>query len=463
MHNQDLFTLTERRASAATRPDGDPRAVPVALSLRANCSWVLVGNVFYAACQWGMLVALAKLGSPDVLGQFALALAITAPIFQFTNLHLRAVQATDARSEFEFGDYFGLRIVTTTLAMLVVVSIVLVSGYRWEVALIILMVGMAKAFESLSDIFFGLLQHAERMDRIAKSMMAKAALSLFALAVPTYFTGSVVWGVVGFAAVCGLVLVLYEVGQGARVVSSSEAGEPVRIPRPRFESDTVIRLLRVALPLGLVMMLISLNTNIPRYFIERHLSERELGIFAALAYLLVAGNTVVAALGQAASPRLSVYYAGRNGTEFRRLVLILVAVGGLVGAAGLLMVLLGGRDILTLLYRPEYAHHTHVLLLLTIAGTIGYVASFLGYAMTAARYFRVQLPLFAAVTGSTLLASMWWVPDHGIRGAAMALIVSSAIQAAGSVLILIHAWAAIRDGVSVDPLAARRGARTSTT
>jgi O-antigen/teichoic acid export membrane protein len=42
------------------------------------------------------------------------------------------------------------------------------------------------------------------------------------------------------------------------------------------------------LPLGVVAALVLLNTNIPRYFIERYLGEWELGIFAALAYIMVA-------------------------------------------------------------------------------------------------------------------------------------------------------------------------------
>jgi hypothetical protein len=50
------------------------------LSLRRNFAWTVLGNVTYAACQWGMLVALAKLGSPEMVGQFALGLAIGAPV-----------------------------------------------------------------------------------------------------------------------------------------------------------------------------------------------------------------------------------------------------------------------------------------------------------------------------------------------------------------------------------------------
>ena len=59
------------------------------------------------------------------------------------------------------------------LSLLVIAGIVLVSGYRWETALVILTVGIARAFESISEIFYGLLQQRERMDRIAKSMMVE--------------------------------------------------------------------------------------------------------------------------------------------------------------------------------------------------------------------------------------------------------------------------------------------------
>ena len=86
------------------------------LSLRKNFSWTLAGNIIYAACQWGMLIILAKLGSAEMVGQFALGLAITAPIIMFADLNLRHVQATDAQEEYHFRDYLGLRLITTSLA-----------------------------------------------------------------------------------------------------------------------------------------------------------------------------------------------------------------------------------------------------------------------------------------------------------------------------------------------------------
>src|SRR5215216_2303218 len=162
-------------------------------TLRHNFSWTLTGNAVYAASQWGMLVVLAKLSSPEKVGEFALGLAITAPVIMFTNLSLRSVQATDAKHQHQFGDYLALRLITSALALLIITGIVFLAGYREETALVILTIGVAKAIESISDVFYGLLQQQECMERIAKSMMIKGPLSLIALGLGILLTGSIVW------------------------------------------------------------------------------------------------------------------------------------------------------------------------------------------------------------------------------------------------------------------------------
>src|SRR5674476_467086 len=68
-------------------------------SLTRNFWSTVVGNAGYAGCQWGMLIVLAKLCSPEAVGQFAVGFAVAAPVFMFTNLQLRAVLATDVKGE----------------------------------------------------------------------------------------------------------------------------------------------------------------------------------------------------------------------------------------------------------------------------------------------------------------------------------------------------------------------------
>lgn len=417
------------------------------LTLRRNFSWTFAGNVVYAGCQWGMLVVLAKLGSPEMVGQFTLGFAVTAPVVMFTNLQLGTIQTTDVSHQYLFGDYLGLRLISTGLALTIIVGITLAAGYRWETSGVILVVGLAKAFESISDVFYALLQQHERMNRMAISMMIKGPLSLLLLGVGVYLTGSVLWGVVGLAVAWALVLVGYDIHSGALMLNTSPRTPQGEVPakpgtvalRPRWQVEKLKKLVWLALPLGFVMMLISLNTNIPRYFIERYLGERELGVFAAISYLMVAGSMVVSALGASATPRLAKYYTAGNSTAFRTLLLKLVGIGALLGGAGVLVALVAGQEILTLLYRPEYAEHANLLVWLMVAAGLGYVSSFLGYGMTAARYFRIQMPLFALVTTISATACFWLIPTSGLRGAAIALMIAAIVQAGISLAVILQA------------------------
>src|SRR5438093_329611 len=125
-------------------------------SLRRNVAWAAIGNAGYAACQWGVLIVLTKLTTAADVGRFALGLAVTAPVMIAAGLQLRMVQATDARGEYPFGVYLGLRLVTTALAFATIGIIAISAGYRGDTLLVITFVALAKAFEAVSDIIFGL-------------------------------------------------------------------------------------------------------------------------------------------------------------------------------------------------------------------------------------------------------------------------------------------------------------------
>src|SRR5690349_12465381 len=119
----EALAPTGARSAECDAPLAAKASLSLAASLRANVSWTLLGNVVYAACQWGMLVAFAKLGQAQMVGEYGLGLAITAPVFMFANLQLGSVLATDAAGASAFADYFGAR-ATTTVAALVTSCVV---------------------------------------------------------------------------------------------------------------------------------------------------------------------------------------------------------------------------------------------------------------------------------------------------------------------------------------------------
>jgi O-antigen/teichoic acid export membrane protein len=394
-----------------------------AASLRSNFAWTFAGNTAYAAGQWAILSLLAKLGSSEMLGQYALALAVTAPVVMLSHLNLRAVIATDTTCRHPFGDYLAVRAAATALGLLAIGAIALLTGPP-PLALVILAAGIAQSAENASDTFYGALQRRERMDRIARSMIARAVLSAAAVGTVLWTTRSLVPAMAALAG-ARIATLLFDVRTGERLAFTNTAGQFV--------------ILRTALPLGIVLMLVTLNTNLPRYAIERSLGTRGLGAFAAVASFMTAGNTVINALGQSATPRLARYFAESDRVGFRRLALRLGGMAAGLGAAGAAGAALAGAPLLRLLYRAEYTAYTGLLVAVMLAAIPIYIASMLGYVITSVRAFDAQLPLFCIVAASCAGASALLIPRHGLMGAPMALAIAAFVQTGGELLILTRA------------------------
>lgn len=416
------------------------------LSLTRNFSWTLVGSGLSALCQWGILVALAKLCSTTMVGQFALGLAITAPVFVFAGLNLRTVQVTDARRDFQFGDYLGLRLVSVIAALTFVLAVEIVSGHNAHLFLVVMMTGVSKAFDLIGDIVFGLQQQHERMDRIATSQMIRGVLQLAAVAVAAYATRNVLWAVIGQAAVSLVVLLTYDLRNAGRLHQFPwPTWNPtlypalVRIATLKFGTWRNIRgLIRLSFPLGVVAMLGSLMVNLPRYFIEHTAGAAKLAVYSGMAYIVFVGGTALGSLLQAAAMRLARYYI-ENLRQFRRLLLQLIAIGIVNGVIGILAAVLWGRQFLTIMYRPEYAMYPSVFVWLMVAAAVSYVASVLGFGLAAARKFDVQLPVYICAALVTLFACVPLVPRYGLQGAAWALLAGMLTWCAGFALALTMA------------------------
>lgn len=450
---------TQPAAGAPVIPAGAAPAIEMthraaAPSLRRNFLLTLSGNVIYAGCQWGILVVLAKLINPEMVGQFVLGLAVTAPLFFLANLQLANLQATDAKRQTSFETYLRLRLLTTAGALVVLVGIVLVCRYPARTAAVILVIGAAKAFDALTDLYHGLYQQNERMHHVSASLIINGVVSLAATALVLWWKRDVVWASAAFAFGSLVALAFYNIPAGAAVWRS---GGELSKPSPSlwralvsgaWDARVLGRLAWLAAPLGIAAALSTLNGNLPRYFIHAEFGDRPLGVFAAMAYVMTAGVTFVGALCYSASPRLARTFAEHDFAAFKRLVVKILAVATAAGIGGLAVALLAGRQLLSVLYRPEYAEHSSVFTWLMVAAAAAYVASALGYAVTATRAFSMLTAPYAIVTVITLAACWLLIPPLGLSGAAWAMGISGLAACVANLAILARVWMKYRESAA---------------
>ena len=405
-------------------------------SLVSNFSWAFIGNVVYAGCQWGMLMVLAKLGSTEMVGRFALGLAITAPVITFVKFDLRAIQATDIQGQYSFGDYLSLRLINCMLALFVIACIGHFGNYILDAQIVILIIAIAKIIEAICDIFHGLLQRHERMDLIAISYLIKGPLSVILLAAGL-LCGGLKWGVLGMLLSWALVFFLYDMQVGMKMLRITERHDE-HLKSIKEKKKRWIQLAKQTLPMGIGTLLLSLDDNIPRLFIEHQLGEIRLGIFAAMAYIQVAGTTVVRALTYSSAPRLAEAYAKPGHTGFLPLLAKITSVGFLIGLVGWISSALIGEDLLRILYTPRYSEWAKVFTWLMAGSMMHYIAMFLSSGIVVIRYFRSSMTLEFIVLLTIVTGCFCLIPGYGILGAAWAVGLGTSVHAFGAFGIIAY-------------------------
>lgn len=242
------------------------------------------------AVQLAIMAVTARQYGPGPAGQFALALAITAPIFVVADLGLRTLYLSRAPRP-PFGYLLRLRFATLALALVACAAIALL---RPDLGLVIAAVSMIKVSDSLIDTSIGPIQLHDRLWWATATTLTGtlATLVLFVALGDLGFERSLLVA----TAIGVLLLGTASVATGVTAARSVEStGEPHRVTSG---------LVRDGVAVGVSIGILSLATSVPQYVLAAVYSTAVSGRYAVMIYLVVAGEMLMNAAGQAVLPHL---------------------------------------------------------------------------------------------------------------------------------------------------------------
>ena len=396
--------------------------------LRSKLSWSLFGNIIYALSQWAIVTIIARFGSTQDIGVYSLGLAVTAPIVLFFNFQLSTILATDSKNDFEFNQYYGSRIINSIIAFLVIIFLSFIYSDNKEVVIIIILMGLVKYIESLSDICMGFFQKKDRIDLIGKSQLYRGILTVIIVGLLFFIFRNIIIAVIGLLILMIIRFLIYDLKNVKQFIHI----------RPVFD-NTWYTLLKVAFPLGIVSLINSLNTNIPRYFLEYFSDLSEVGIYSALSYILIASGMIITPISLLVAPRLALAYNNGRVSQILKINLLAICFSISVFLLIILCVLLQGESILRILYGNEYSQYNHIFTIINFTIFFTSLTTFFNLNIVAARVFKVQPIINFIVTIITLLASFYFINNNGLLGAAYALLISKSAQTILSFSIMVYA------------------------
>ncbi len=416
------------------------------LTLRSNVAWTGIGLVVYYGSQYLVLPLIAKVTNPATVGEYAMGLALTAPIIVFSQMQFRQLQVTDSARDYSYGDYLWTRIYCTITALLVIMGVVCVSSYSPTMRLTILLIGLTKCIESLSDIAYGNIQKYDRMDKVAIAMCCRGIVStlLFAAALlmthrlaPAIFSVGIVWAAIFF---------FYEAP-----ISRSISGRKEPIHAPRL---SVIRgLLGMGLVIAITSTLNSVSNNMSCYFLDRYIGHSSVGLFTAASTSLGVMALVAGALSQGTLARAAVYYAAR---DTRSLFGLFFKVSGLLIAISLgflLMLVLFGKPLVSLLFRPSYSTIVVPMIVMAAGVSLNMLGAFAASILIIARKFNLFLGCTIVMVVVQIAACRLLIPAYGVIGAAL----SEATRYTTAMIVLnVVAFFVFRRHLAQDTIAGRQ-------
>lgn len=381
-------------------------------TVRRNIASTLAGNIVFSGSQWLITVAIARMGNMEMVGQYALGLAVCIPIFSFTGLQLRAVQATDCTGNYRYKDYLTVRLVSTACAMAAVLVVALLSPWRRETVLVVLVVACSKAVDSFSDVQYGLFQLHDRLDLIAWAMSIRAVGGLAALALGMAIFHSTAVAMTALTGVWLAAALIYERPLARRM----EGAGNVEPPRLLSALSICSRLVVLSLPLAFVLLVLSASTSLPRLMLERHGGEQTLGVFSAVAVMSGAIGMLYSALGQTALPRLARMFA-TDRDRFHAAMSRMMLFSAVVGVAMLAASWFWGVRVVTMVYGHQSAVTAELVTGLVGVGILSNTSSLLGAGLTAAGRYWSQLVTAIMILLITAVVGEWLIPCWGARGA----------------------------------------------
>lgn len=413
--------------------------------LHESAAWALLGSGVLNLCRLGVVVLLARTAPPEVLGAFLYCLALTSPLLLFGQFELRAVLVADPRPDPSLRDYLRARNFGLWLVLAPLVALGAWEAWRGATpATLWLLAGVAfgRFAWNLSELAWGVWQRRDAWPAVAGANILRGVLMLAPFALLAAFSAATIAGAATSAwamALGWLAAHLFFERRALRTEQNKPAEPPIDANAPAPQppdrgvaappASGVGAILLRGLPLALVQVVIVLCDSLPRLFVagaERG-GLRELGYFGALAQLALVANLALIAVSTAASRRLTLHFHGDR-AAFRRLTLRLLLLAGALGAAVLLVVFVLGAWLLEQLFLPAYAEHSSAFLRLMAAQCLLLPASVLGFVVTSAGRFWVQLPLHAIVLIATGVACWAWIPADPVNGAASAGLVRAAVH-----------------------------------
>ena len=380
--------------------------------------WNAVGVASNTLTSLVLLMAVVRISGVDDGGVFSIAFTTSLILVTVGLYGIRNYQVTDLSGMFPTGVYVSSRFITSAAMLIIGILFCVISGYSIEKAALVCILVLYKMAEAISDVLYGVLQKNNMLYIVGISMTVRGVLSISSFIFALLISHNLLFS-------CLLLMIAGYIPFILIDIPYSRKMEPIA---PIFSKERIISLFKVCFPVFAVAFLSLIVVNIPKYVIDRSLTNDSQAIYN----IIVMPGTSIALFSQVIIQSFLLKLAqfrqnaqmNRFSSLIGKIVAMIVLFSGLFG----LFCYFWGNALLYLLYGIDLNQYIPLLLIVVAGSMFSSITGVLSAALVALRVTKIQLYLYLASLLSALVISPLIIPTYGLFGAAIAYFAIMFIQ-----------------------------------
>ena len=387
-------------------------------SERSIYIWNITGSIANALLSVVALMIVTRILDDRQADIFSIAWTISQLMATVGTFQIRMYQATDVTGVFRFRQYLIYRMITIGIMMISSYAYVMIRGYSGEKAVVVLLMCIFRAVDSLADVYEGWFQQKERLDLSGKALTYRIVVAVLGFGVVLFTTRNLILSGAVLVVVYVVCFFVYDIRYHYGVEAFRETAQ-----KDKAGLSWVVKMTIEGFPLFINAFLMMSIMNAPKMVLDVAIEQGSLAqglqtvfniIFMPASFL----NLAYIVFRPLITKMAIVWNIGKAKEFLKILMKIMISLFG-IGILLLIGSALLGIPILSIVYAVDLKDYKMELLIIIVGGCMYTLAAVLDNAMVVIRkqYILILAYVFTYIYikfAAEMMTGRW-----GILGASL--------------------------------------------
>ena len=386
-------------------------------SQRSIYIWNITGSIANALLSIVALMIVTRFLDDRQADIFSIAWSISLLMATVGTFQIRMYQATDVKGVFCFRQYHLFRIITVCVMMVSSYIYILMRGYTGKKALVVMVICLFRAVDSMADVYEGWFQQKERLDLAGKALTYRIIVAVIGFGIGLALTKDLLFSCLILVASYMICYVLYDLRYYKAVDAfRSNVTEGMK-------GAWIVKMVLEGFPLFINAFLIASIMNAPKMVLATVIEQGmlEQGVQTAFNIIFMPASFLNLAyiVFRPLITKMAVMWNVGEEKEFLKILIkveiALVGIGFVILAGSALI----GIPALSFVYAVELAEYKRELLVVIIGGCIYTFAAVLDNALVVIRMQYVLVLSYVVTYLYIKIAAKVMIGSWGVLGGAI--------------------------------------------